>query len=189
MNNHHKATDTSEEKHVPRLALSNHVNEKALYHRVIPLTHSFFTKKKGFSSFNKGSDQVRTKQKTKITNISQPHDIARGTIWPISNRWRQPSTPYIYSSTRQHRETVTHTLMYLEHQPLVKRYSTPMKNKTIGENMGEHRIHNLQGNYSAATPIQVGGRAGGKTQMRCKELVGWPDPASHHHRGGYWNLY
>jgi hypothetical protein len=46
MNNHHKATDTSEEKHVPRLALSNHVNDKALYHRVIPLTHSFFTKKK-----------------------------------------------------------------------------------------------------------------------------------------------
>jgi len=55
---------------------------------------------------------------------------------------------------------VTHTLMYLEYQPLVKRYSTPMKNKTIGENMGEHRIHNLQGNYSAATPIQVGGAGG-----------------------------
>jgi hypothetical protein len=70
--------------------------------------------------------------------------------------------------------------MYLEDHPLVKRYSTPMKNKTIGENMGEHRVHNLQGNYSAYT----GGWEGSeKTQMRCKELVGRPDPASHHHMG------
>jgi hypothetical protein len=132
------------------------------YHKHVGFTNNFFllhwTKDRIGSGANKTEDENNPYHATTWYPPGEPHD---------------PSATdgnHIYSSTRQpqHREIVTRTLMYLEHHPLVKRYSTPMKNKTIGENMGEHRVHNLQGNYSAATPIQVGGRAGRRHKWGAK---------------------
>jgi hypothetical protein len=36
MNNRLKATDASEENHGARITLSNHVDEKAIYHMAVP---------------------------------------------------------------------------------------------------------------------------------------------------------
>jgi hypothetical protein len=69
-----KATDTFEEKHVPRLTSSNHVNEKEPSEGGTINTFSFFTKKKDFFVKQK----IRSgAHKTK--DVNNPYFAA---IWP-----------------------------------------------------------------------------------------------------------
>lgn len=73
----------------------------------------------------------------------KPHDIATKEPHDAAVHGNPVHPKFILAQGNNERWQSIHRLKTKTILPLVKRYSTPMKNKTIGENIGEHRIHDL----------------------------------------------